>query len=194
MNDTDAILRLTACYGAAQAPKAYNIGTEALIGLPPGEVARRVISTGRAYQKSPAEINRRLCQLGLSQYTIPTTGEPLYPSAMPTTLPPFPAIGSAADERCVTPAERVQHAAAALKAAEEAQAKTDAEAARINRINEDLALARATVQLLTDIRDGTHPNLPTYAKHRAALQPLARSYGFKIVLVHDRSVGTLVTI
>jgi hypothetical protein len=107
-------------------------------------------------------------------------------------VPKAPQCPGASTERCVTPAERVQLAKTALLAAEAQAAALAAKQAADARIAFDLDLARATTTLLTDIKDGYREHREAFARHRTALQPLAKSYGFKIVLVEDKSVATLV--
>lgn len=65
-----------------------------------------------------------------------------------------------------------------------------------DRLTHEKALAAATGILLSDIEyifaGAAASNREEYAKFRTELQPLAASYGVKIVLVGDKTKGTLV--
>lgn len=90
-----------------------------------------------------------------------------------------------------------QQAAADAVAALAAQEAKDA---LIARLNNDRALAVATQALIEAARDlvvygqYTTTSADSFAKFRKELQPLASSYGLKIVLVGNRSRATLVTL
>lgn len=94
-----------------------------------------------------------------------------------------------------------EQAAALLERAEENERKAKAEAdkaAVLQRIAEETLLAHATVTLLTEISAMTKGEGVTQqfglAKFRQQLQPLAQSYGYKIVLVGDKTRATLVAV
>ncbi|HVH93261.1 MAG TPA: hypothetical protein VM783_17990 [Candidatus Acidoferrum sp.] len=92
--------------------------------------------------------------------------------------------------------------AAAKRALEDAEAALTAKIERDEferRINAEMELASVTHTLLRDIRDsgkiGRSPDTRCdFAKFRKELQPLAESYGYKIVLVGDKSLATLVKV
>jgi hypothetical protein len=94
----------------------------------------------------------------------------------------------------MTPTEQLKQAQDAVIAAEKAvaeQAERDAFTARIGR---DIELARATGDLLSAIRHGAITVNLNFAKFRSELQPLANSYGFKIILVGDKTCASLVKV
>lgn len=88
------------------------------------------------------------------------------------------------------------------QAASEARADEEAEAAKqaiSTRIDGEVALAKATILLLSDVRTlcvhGMSPVPRTeLATFRKELQPLAETYGVRIVLIGDKSTATLVNI
>lgn len=88
------------------------------------------------------------------------------------------------------------------QAAREARADEEAEAAKqaiSTRIDGEVALAKATILLLSDVRTlcvhGMSPVPRTeLATFRKELQPLAETYGVRIVLIGDKSTATLVNI
>src|ERR1044072_1940516 len=88
----------------------------------------------------------------------------------------------------------------ALKAQEKAEAKAaEAKAAKDalgSRLSYERGLANATVELLAEIARiefnyGSASMSHGYAKYRKELSPLAETYGFKLVLVGDKSVAVL---
>lgn len=94
-----------------------------------------------------------------------------------------------------------EQAAALLKLAAENERKAKEEEAKdavLQRIAEETLLAHATVTLLTAISAMTKGEGVTQqfglAKFRQQLQPLAQSYGYKIVLVGDKTRATIVAV
>lgn len=112
--------------------------------------------------------------------------------------PPMSGLDASASDNAK--AQREQ-AAALLERAEENERKAkeeEAKAAVLQRIAEEALLAHATVTLLTEIRamtkgEGVMQQFGL-AKFRQQLQPLAQSYGYKIVLVGDKTRATLVAV
>jgi hypothetical protein len=95
-----------------------------------------------------------------------------------------------------TAAEAVEQLTAALAAAEKRKAAEEIRQQTLARIKNEAALAHATSLLLRDINtlaQGriTAPSSPL-ATFRKELQPLAATYGMKIVLVGDKTQATLV--
>lgn len=90
-------------------------------------------------------------------------------------------------------ADALQAQADAARAAEE---KAAADVEFYARNQADTALASATLDLLAGLRCARKgyvvESSATLAEHRKSLQPLAASYGYKIVLVGDKSRATLV--
>lgn len=88
-------------------------------------------------------------------------------------------------------------AAAAEAAKADAAAKAAWGAAIIEKLEYQRALAQTTDSLLGRIREvvvdgGAVANYPDFAKFRKELQPLAETYGVRIVLVGDKTQATLV--
>lgn len=88
------------------------------------------------------------------------------------------------------------------QAAHEARADEEAAAAKqaiSTRIDGEVALAKATLLLLSDVRTLCVHGMSTVprtelAAFRKELQPLAETYGVRIVLIGDKSTATLVAI
>jgi len=107
------------------------------------------------------------------------------------------AASSAAEAARVSPTKAVESAKAVLAQAEAALAVKEASDAFQARIQYDIDLAASTSELLLQIRSdaGGWPSTvhsPAFSKFRKELQPLANAYGFKIVLVGDKTTATLV--
>ena len=89
---------------------------------------------------------------------------------------------------------------AALAAKEAEQAEADRREALRQRIEYESGLASTTKQLLADIaalllRNVRHIGPGTYyAEYATELQPLAKTYGCKIIPVGDRTLGTVVVL
>lgn len=94
-----------------------------------------------------------------------------------------------------SPEERIKQAQEALAQAEQAKAQEDAQKALEARLNHEQALCSATAALLGAIRTFGHtPGQATsrvFAEFRKELTPLAESYGYKLVLVGDKTQATL---
>lgn len=217
-------------------PRVYSIGPGALVGLEPEEQARRIISTGRALKKPCAQINRKLDDYNLSQYSI-NPGEYLNTSELirdyvlndhaalqaitrgrqfGKTAALTAAYGATpgqinricgSTERLATPEERVQAAQDTVRRAQEAEAaalaakvEADERKALQDRIYGEKRLAHATLNLLQAVQsmalEGSGFVAPsgTLADFRTELQPLARSYGYKIQFVGNRKQATLVAL
>lgn len=69
-----------------------------------------------------------------------------------------------------------------------------ASAARFAQIEQQKRLAQATYTLLNKIQAEVCDANPVFAEFRPELQPLANSYGYKIVLVGDKTAAALVQI
>lgn len=95
-----------------------------------------------------------------------------------------PAIGP-------SPEERIKQAQEALAQAEQAKAQHDALKALAARLDYEEALARTTLNLLRYIRRSDFAPDYEFAKFRKELNPLAETYGFKLVLVGDKTRATL---
>lgn len=104
-----------------------------------------------------------------------------------------------------TPAEQAKDhrmiAAAAIVAAERCEkeaAEQERKEALLNKIEEQRQLAQATGVLLGEIRNavcgGRGAVFTALAKFRDELQPVAKSYGYKIVLVGDKTQAMLTVI
>lgn len=98
-----------------------------------------------------------------------------------------------------TPDQRIKQAEEALAKAIAAKQEADEREAFGKRIDNDVKLAEATALLLVRIRslalaasNATSVGLPEFARFRKELQPLAESYGMKIVLVGDRTTASVV--
>lgn len=94
-----------------------------------------------------------------------------------------------------SPEERIKQAQEALAQAEQAKAQEDAQKALEARLDHEEALCSATAALLGAIRTFGHtPGQATsrvFAEFRKELTPLAESYGYKLVLVGDKTQATL---
>lgn len=90
-----------------------------------------------------------------------------------------------------SPEERIKQAQEALAQAEHAKAQEDARKAVEARLDYEEHLARTTVDLLLAVRRGDFAPSYTFAKFRKELNPLAETYGFKLVLVGDKTRATL---
>ena len=93
-------------------------------------------------------------------------------------------------------AELVATAIAKKEADDAAAALHEAAVAVQNRISTELKLADATSDLLKQVRrliggEVEVPSMFSLAEFRKELQPLAATYGFKIVLVGDKTKATL---
>lgn len=89
-----------------------------------------------------------------------------------------------------------QAAKEAAKVEAEAEAAQQARNALAERIYYERGLAHATINLLVtienvELRGGAAELNPVLATYRSELAPLAATYGFKIVLVGDKTVGVL---
>lgn len=98
--------------------------------------------------------------------------------------PPQAAIGP-------SPEERIKQAQEALAQAEQAKAQHDALKALAARLDYEEALARTTLNLLRYIRRSDFAPDYEFAKFRKELNPLAETYGFKLVLVGDKTRAAL---
>ena len=89
---------------------------------------------------------------------------------------------------------------AALAAKEAADAQAATEQALRERLTHEAGLASATCLLISDVRNlllNGHSEVranTAYADYAYELQPLAKSYGCKIIPVGDRKQGTLVVL
>lgn len=90
-----------------------------------------------------------------------------------------------------SPEERIKQAQEALAQAEQAKALEDARKALEARLDHEEAMARATLTLLLCIRRRDFSPQYDFAKFRKELNPLAETYGFKLVLVGDKTRATL---
>lgn len=90
-----------------------------------------------------------------------------------------------------SPEERIKQAQEALAQAEQAKAQEDARKAVEARLDYEQALATATHELLQAIRNRAGAISTTFAKFRKELNPLAETYGFKLVLVGDKTRAAL---
>lgn len=94
----------------------------------------------------------------------------------------------------MTPTEQLKQAQDAVIAAEKAVADQAAAEALEARLQRDTDLANATVSLLSYIRlNSSSANVP-FAKFRSELNPLALTYGYKLVLVGDKTRASLVKV
>lgn len=124
---------------------------------------------------------------------IPSKEDPMNPDVYPV-KPIKPMPGAIEGQRLT--ADELEQAAREARADEEARAAKEKIEARINR---DETLAMATVALLRQINyllvdGGECSALHNLAEFRKELQPLAETYGVRIVLIGDKSTATLVTI
>lgn len=107
----------------------------------------------------------------------------------PTPVVPIPPQGSAA---------RVEYAQQALAEAEAALAAENDRKAYAEKLVNQRALAQATILLLDDARGHnlhgyvSSANRAEYATFRKELQALAAEHGLKIILIGDKTNGTLV--
>lgn len=93
------------------------------------------------------------------------------------------------------PAEKAPEDLRALADKIEAQDADRADrAARFAQIEQQKRLAQATYTLLNKIQTSAWEANPVFAEFRSELQPLANSYGYKIVLVGDKTSAALVQI
>ena len=91
----------------------------------------------------------------------------------------------------------VEELRAELEVAEAALATENSRAEFAASINADIRLAAATVQALSDARDiETRGDIPgaraEYAEFRKAVSDAISVYGYKVVLVGNKSKGTVV--
>lgn len=108
-----------------------------------------------------------------------------------------PVIQQYPKEVSMTPTELVKNAELTLAATVLAKEAADAHEALASRFDHDRELAEAALNL---INDSAHlrkfgkllPERKTHASFRKELQPLAESYGVKIVLVGDKTTAMLV--
>ena len=119
-----------------------------------------------------------------------------------TTAPPL-SVEAAQEALAEAKASAKEEAAAeraALAAAEAEQVRCDRREALRQRIEYESGLARTTKQLLADIaalllHHVRHISPGTYyADYATELQPLAKTYGCKIIPVGDRTLGTVVVL
>lgn len=111
----------------------------------------------------------------------------------PTALPGYPQPQRQWDAPVPATIEvRIETLKSRLAAAEAAKVQEDAQAAFAIRIDHDKALAQATLVLLYALQGNKNAQEPLLARFRKELQPLANSYGVKIVLVGDKSIASLV--
>lgn len=113
----------------------------------------------------------------------------MYPTAKTAPQAPRPYAPQAAI--LPSPEERIKQAQEALAQAEQAKAQHDALKALAARLDYEEALASATCNLLHHIRRSDFSPSYQFAKFRKELNPLAETYGFKLVLVGDKTRATL---
>lgn len=121
--------------------------------------------------------------------TQPTKGDIMSQIPMPAPQAPRPYAPQAAIGP--SPEERIKQAQEALAQAEQAKAQEDARKALEARLDYEQGLAYATGEMLQAIRNRSGAISTTFAKFRKELNPLAETYGFKLVLVGDKTRAAL---
>lgn len=114
----------------------------------------------------------------------------MYQSSMPQSQCPY-TTRACVDIHRPSPEERIKQAQEALVQAEQAKAQEDARVALVARLDHEEALASATLELLRCIRRNDFSPSHQFAKFRKELNPLAETYGFKLVLVGDKTRATV---
>lgn len=124
----------------------------------------------------------------MSQFPSPAPQAPRVPGSLPQMAAPY--------GQAPSPEDRIKQCEDIIASAQADIAERERRAELGKRIDYEYALAAATGRLLADIRNielghGTASQDAYLVQFRKELTPLAETYGFRIVLVGDRSVAVL---